>query len=185
MYCCMKSGSKSGGALKSAAPLFLRSAAFAPLEAGGRGDCVFTARARARAAPRPARELLPATMESYYTSCPLVLVTADRPRRFTHSNAPQTCIQKGLFGPYAPDAHDLEKDELLDLSAWKCERRFTLMFASKSQKRKRVQRAAQLPSFSGAPLAASYSRSLLLSCRSGKIAGRRLGHSQRGAGGGG
>ena len=42
--------------------------------------------------------LLPATMESYYTSVPLVLITTDRPRRFRGTNAPQSCEQVGYLG---------------------------------------------------------------------------------------
>ena len=34
-------------------------------------------------------ELLPATVEAYYQSLPLVLLTADRPSRFRGSGAPQ------------------------------------------------------------------------------------------------
>lgn len=65
-----------------------------------------------------AGELLPATMEAYYTSVPLVLVTADRPRRYRGSNAPQTAEQVGIFGVYAPDAYDLEHDETFSLKNW-------------------------------------------------------------------
>lgn len=63
-------------------------------------------------------ELLPATMEAYYTSVPLVLVTADRPRRYRGSNAPQTAEQVEIFGVYAPSAYDLEGDEVFNLKDW-------------------------------------------------------------------
>lgn len=63
-------------------------------------------------------ELLPAAMEAYYTAQPLVLLTADRPRRFREVNAPQTCDQKGIFGVYAPDSWDVEKEERVDLTTW-------------------------------------------------------------------
>ena len=46
-------------------------------------------------------ELLPAVVEAYYSSLPLVLITADRPRRFHGSGAPQAIEQAGIFGPYA------------------------------------------------------------------------------------
>jgi 2-succinyl-5-enolpyruvyl-6-hydroxy-3-cyclohexene-1-carboxylate synthase len=46
-------------------------------------------------------ELLPATIEAYYSGAPLVLITADRPARFRGSGAPQTIEQVGIFGPYA------------------------------------------------------------------------------------
>lgn len=48
-----------------------------------------------------AAELLPAAIEAYYAGVPLVLVTADRPRRFRGTAAPQAIEQAGLFGPYA------------------------------------------------------------------------------------
>lgn len=62
-------------------------------------------------------ELLPAAMEAYYTSFPLVLLTADRPRRFRHANAPQTCNQKGIFSSYA-ECWDIELEERAELSNW-------------------------------------------------------------------
>ncbi len=48
-----------------------------------------------------AAELLPATIEAYYSGVPLVLITADRPARFRGTGAPQSIEQVGLFGPYA------------------------------------------------------------------------------------
>lgn len=65
-----------------------------------------------------AGELLAAVMEAYYTSVPLVVITADRPRRFRGSNAPQSAEQVGLFGIYAPDAFDLETEEAFSLENW-------------------------------------------------------------------
>jgi len=53
-------------------------------------------------------ELLPATMEAYYSDLPLYLLTADRPRRFRRSGAPQAAEQAGIFGIYAPLALDIE-----------------------------------------------------------------------------
>ena len=55
-------------------------------------------------------ELLPATMEAHYSGLPLVLLTADRPRRFRGSGAPQAAEQVGLFGVYATCV-DLEGDD--------------------------------------------------------------------------
>ncbi len=46
-------------------------------------------------------ELLPATIEAYYSGLPLILVTADRPARFRGTGAPQSIEQVGLFGTYA------------------------------------------------------------------------------------
>lgn len=65
-----------------------------------------------------AGELLPAIMEAYYTGTPLIAVTADRPRRFRGTGAPQTAEQKGLFGVYTPIALDLAEGEPLDLQEW-------------------------------------------------------------------
>jgi 2-succinyl-5-enolpyruvyl-6-hydroxy-3-cyclohexene-1-carboxylate synthase len=48
-----------------------------------------------------AAELLPATIEAYYSGAPLVLITADRPARFRGTAAPQSIEQIGLFGVYA------------------------------------------------------------------------------------
>ncbi len=55
-----------------------------------------------------AAELLPAVIEAYYQGLPLVLVTADRPRRYRGSGAPQAIEQKDLFGPYVSACLDLE-----------------------------------------------------------------------------
>lgn len=65
-----------------------------------------------------AGELLPACMEAYYTGVPLILITADRPRRFRGTGAPQAAEQVNLFGPYAPISKDIANDEELDLSDW-------------------------------------------------------------------
>lgn len=56
-----------------------------------------------------AAELLPAVIEAHYQGLPLVLVTADRPRRFRGSGAPQAIEQKDLFGPYVSACIDVEQ----------------------------------------------------------------------------
>ena len=48
-----------------------------------------------------AAELLPATIEAHYQNLPLILVTADRPKSYRGSGAPQSIEQAGLFGVYA------------------------------------------------------------------------------------
>jgi 2-succinyl-5-enolpyruvyl-6-hydroxy-3-cyclohexene-1-carboxylate synthase len=48
-----------------------------------------------------AAELLPATIEAHYQNLPLILVTADRPKSYRGSGAPQAIEQAGLFGVYA------------------------------------------------------------------------------------
>lgn len=55
-----------------------------------------------------AAELLPAVIEAHYQGLPLVLVTADRPRRFRGTGAPQAIEQKDLFGPYVSSCLDVE-----------------------------------------------------------------------------
>jgi 2-succinyl-5-enolpyruvyl-6-hydroxy-3-cyclohexene-1-carboxylate synthase len=65
-----------------------------------------------------AGELLPATMEAYYSALPLVLLTADRPRRFRGTGAPQTAEQVGIFGIYTEKSIDLAAGENLSLSDW-------------------------------------------------------------------
>ncbi|MDB6003340.1 MAG: 2-succinyl-5-enolpyruvyl-6-hydroxy-3-cyclohexene-carboxylate synthase [Prosthecobacter sp.] len=48
-----------------------------------------------------AAELLAATIEAHYQNLPLVLLTADRPKSYRGSGAPQAIEQMGLFGVYA------------------------------------------------------------------------------------
>jgi 2-succinyl-5-enolpyruvyl-6-hydroxy-3-cyclohexene-1-carboxylate synthase len=48
-----------------------------------------------------AAELLPATIEAYYSGVPLLLITADRPARYRGTGAPQAIEQERLFGCYA------------------------------------------------------------------------------------
>ena len=92
-----------------------RSAAFFALgriKATGRPTAVVTTSGTAAA------ELLPAAMEAYYTGLPLVLITADRPRRFRGTGAPQAAEQVGLFGCYAHEMYDLAQNEELRLNDW-------------------------------------------------------------------
>lgn len=65
-----------------------------------------------------AGELLPAVMEAYYSSVPLVVVTADRPKRFRGKGAPQSAEQKELFGIYTPCRYDLDGNERCILADW-------------------------------------------------------------------
>jgi 2-succinyl-5-enolpyruvyl-6-hydroxy-3-cyclohexene-1-carboxylate synthase len=55
-----------------------------------------------------AAELLPATIEAYYSGVPLVLLTADRPKDYRGTGAPQTIEQVGLFSAYAEKNYDLD-----------------------------------------------------------------------------
>jgi 2-succinyl-5-enolpyruvyl-6-hydroxy-3-cyclohexene-1-carboxylate synthase len=56
-----------------------------------------------------AAELLPAVIEAHYQGLPLVLLTADRPRRYRGTGAPQAIEQKDLFGPYVSACIDVEQ----------------------------------------------------------------------------
>jgi len=122
--CCMAPGSRN-------APLLLtliqrkefklyfwpeeRSAAFFALgriKAAGLPVAVVTTSGTA------AGELLPATMEAYYSGLPLLLITADRPRRYRGSGAPQSAEQVGLFGCYTSFAQDLERGESVCVDDW-------------------------------------------------------------------
>ena len=53
-------------------------------------------------------ELLPAAIEANYQGLPLILITADRPKNFRGSGAPQTIEQVGLFSQYVEATHDLD-----------------------------------------------------------------------------
>lgn len=64
-------------------------------------------------------ELLPATIEAYYSGVPLLLLTADRPRHFRGTGAPQSIEQKDMFGPYVEDSFDLAIAESVpDFTTW-------------------------------------------------------------------
>lgn len=64
-------------------------------------------------------ELLPATMEAYYTGLPLILLTADRPRRFRGTGAPQSAEQVGIFHCYAHETQDLAEGEFCCIGWWR------------------------------------------------------------------
>ena len=53
-------------------------------------------------------ELLPAAIEAHYSGLPLVFLTADRPRAFRGSGAPQAIEQCGIFSYYASQFYDIE-----------------------------------------------------------------------------
>ncbi len=59
-----------------------------------------------------AGELLPAAMEAFYQGLPLVLVTADRPKRYRGTGAPQAVEQRGIFGCYAESTLDLDGETI-------------------------------------------------------------------------
>jgi len=63
-------------------------------------------------------ELYPAAMEAYYSGVPLILITADRPRSFRGSGAPQSAEQEKLFGYYAKTTFDVADGDTIDLTSW-------------------------------------------------------------------
>lgn len=88
----------------------------------------FFALGRARRTERPVgiittsgtavAELLPAMMEGFYSGVPILAITADRPRRFRESGAPQTANQLGIYSHYVDWESDIEGGERCDLSGW-------------------------------------------------------------------
>lgn len=63
-----------------------------------------------------AAECLPATIEAYYQGLPLFLLTADRPKSYRGSGAPQAIEQRDLFGVYAQILGDWDvQDDPLEM----------------------------------------------------------------------
>ncbi|WP_186644037.1 2-succinyl-5-enolpyruvyl-6-hydroxy-3-cyclohexene-1-carboxylic-acid synthase [Fluviispira vulneris] len=60
-------------------------------------------------------ELLAPTMEAYYSGLPLVLLTADRPKSFRGTGAPQSAEQNNIFGKYVSACYDIEADHEFEL----------------------------------------------------------------------
>jgi 2-succinyl-5-enolpyruvyl-6-hydroxy-3-cyclohexene-1-carboxylate synthase len=84
-----------------------RGAAFFALgrmQAEGRPVAVITTSGTAAA------ELLPAVIEADYQSLPLIALTADRPRRYRGSGAPQAIVQPGLYSHYVEKSWDIETE---------------------------------------------------------------------------
>ncbi len=55
-------------------------------------------------------ELLPATIEAFYQGLPLILVSADRPKSYRGSGAPQSMEQVGIFSHYVEISLDLDQE---------------------------------------------------------------------------
>lgn len=55
-------------------------------------------------------EMLPAAIEATYSSLPLILVTADRPKYYRGSGAPQSIEQVGIFSYYIEASFDLDRE---------------------------------------------------------------------------
>ncbi len=58
-----------------------------------------------------AGELIPACMEAFFSGVPIVFITADRPKRFEGSGAPQTANQAGLLNSHVLAAQDVDENE--------------------------------------------------------------------------
>lgn len=57
-----------------------------------------------------AAEMLPAAVEGTYSSLPLIMVTADRPKRYRGTGSPQSIEQVGLFSYYIEVCFDLDEE---------------------------------------------------------------------------
>ncbi len=55
-------------------------------------------------------ELIPAAVEATYSSLPLIMVTADRPKEYRRTGSPQTIEQVGIFSYYNEVALDLDAE---------------------------------------------------------------------------
>ncbi len=64
-------------------------------------------------------ELIPSAVEATYTQTPLIFVTADRPRSYRGTGAPQSIDQVGIFSHYVETCIDVAStDEKMDLGMW-------------------------------------------------------------------
>jgi 2-succinyl-5-enolpyruvyl-6-hydroxy-3-cyclohexene-1-carboxylate synthase len=59
--------------------------------------------------------LLPAVIEAHYAGIPLVVVSADRPKTYRGTGAPQTIEQPGIFSSYAVSLGDVAVGEMPNL----------------------------------------------------------------------
>jgi 2-succinyl-5-enolpyruvyl-6-hydroxy-3-cyclohexene-1-carboxylate synthase len=70
-------------------------------------------------------ECLPAIVEAFYQSLPLIVISADRPRRFRGSGSPQSIEQVGIFSHYVEKILDIDaKSDLSEKNSveWSKER---------------------------------------------------------------
>ncbi len=92
-----------------------RSAAFFALgcaRVSGRPVAVITTSGTAAA------ELLPAAIEAFHTGVPVIMVTADRPKRLRGTGAPQAIDQTGLFAKFIEREFDLANGEMPSFDGW-------------------------------------------------------------------
>lgn len=64
-----------------------------------------------------AGELLPAVMEAYHSSLPLIVVTADLPRRFNGKGYPQSTNQVNIFSSFVIANYDIEEGEQISFES--------------------------------------------------------------------
>lgn len=64
-------------------------------------------------------ELLPAVIEAYYKSVPLLIISADRPPKLRGTGAPQVIEQKNIFGMYVENSFDISISEYPTDFNWK------------------------------------------------------------------
>jgi len=64
-------------------------------------------------------ELLPSAVEATYTQTPLIFITADRPRSYRGTGAPQSIDQIGIFSRYVETCVDIASlEDKLDFALW-------------------------------------------------------------------
>lgn len=90
-------------------------------------SAAFFALGRCRALQKPvavittsgtaAAELLPACIEAFYSGVPLILITADRPKRLRFTGAPQCIDQTKIMSSFVEQSFDLENSNL-SLDDW-------------------------------------------------------------------
>ena len=56
-------------------------------------------------------ELLPAVVEAYYQNIPLILITADRPKKYRGTGSPQSIEQKNIFQNYVENCFDWDIEQ--------------------------------------------------------------------------
>ncbi len=54
-------------------------------------------------------ELLPATIEAFFQGLPLMIISADRPKSYRRTGAPQSIEQVGLFSTYVSHTYDFDQ----------------------------------------------------------------------------
>ena len=66
-------------------------------------------------------EVLSAVVEAAYTETPLIIITADRPKNFRGTGAPQSIEQANIFGSYVSQSYDYAAGETLNIE-WSYEK---------------------------------------------------------------